>query len=117
MRKELKSIDGKRIRFRAVVERFGKKTNYHGYPESTILFKNVTRTDTSKQVTDHIWFTVGKTIEVLELQPGDIVEFDARVGDYVKGYVNNREYIDDRTLDYKLNRPTRFERIGVGVSA
>jgi hypothetical protein len=53
----------------------------------------------------------------LELQPGDIVEFDARVGDYVQGYVNNREYIDERILDYKLNRPTRFEPIAVGPTA
>jgi signal peptidase I len=85
--------------------------------EDTILLKDVTRTDSGLRVTDHIWFTVGKTISVLELQPGDIVEFDARVGDYVKGYVNNREYIDERILDYKLNRPTRFEPIAVGATA
>ncbi len=99
MRKELKTLNEKRMRFRATVERFGKKTNYHGYPEPTILLKDVCLVDTDKQVTDHIWFTVGKTIQSLDLKPGDTVEFDARVGDYVKGYVNHREYIDERTVD------------------
>lgn len=111
MRQELKLIYNRRLRFRAVVERFGEKKGYRGYPEPTILFKNVVRTDTGKQVTDHIWFTVGKTISSLGLRPGDTVEFDARVGGYVKGYVNHREYRDDRILDYKLNRPTRFQKV------
>jgi hypothetical protein len=113
MRKDLKTLNEQRIRFKATVERFGKKTNYHGFPESTILFTCVSRVDTGKQVTDHIWFTVGKTIQALNLKPGDVVEFDARVGDYVKGYVNYREYIDERIIDYKLNRPTRFVKIAV----
>lgn len=110
MRKELKEIDGTRLRFRAVVERFGTKV-YRDYEDTTILLKNVTRVDTGLQVTDHIWFTVGKTIDNLDLKPGEIVEFDARVGNYSKGYVNHRQGIDDRKIDYKLNRPTRFKRV------
>lgn len=117
MRKDLKSIDGQRIRFRGIVERFGTKKNYHGYPEPTILFKDVHRVDNEMLVTDHVWFSAGKTILALNLSAGDVVEFDARVGDYVKGYVNHREGIDDRTLDYKLNRPTRFSKICEGVAA
>lgn len=109
MRKKLKTIEGERIRFRATVEKFGKKTNFKGFPEDTILFKNVIRVDNGEEATDHIWFTVRKTIESLNLNPGDVVEFDARVGDYVKGYVNFWQGIDERTLDYKLNRPTKFK--------
>jgi hypothetical protein len=116
MRKELKAISGERVRFRAIVERFGKKTNYHGFPSPTILLKNVTFAETGKEATDHVWFSVGKTIEALDLDAGTIIEFEARVGDYQKGYVNHREYIDERTIDYKLNRPTRFVKISAGIS-
>lgn len=111
MRKDLKKMDGKRTRFRATVERFGTKKNYHGYPEPTILFKDVFVVDTQQIACDHLWFTVGKTIAALMLNPGDTVEFDARVGVYVKGYVNHREYVDDRKMDYKLNRPTNFKKV------
>lgn len=111
MRKELQSLDGQRLRFRATVERFGKKTNWNGYPEPTILFKDVRRADTGQIMTDHIWFVARKTITALNLQPGDTVEFEARVGEYIKGFVSRRDYIDERTVDYKLNRPTKFKKI------
>lgn len=115
MRKKLKSVNGKRMRFRAIVERFGTKKNYHGYPEPTILLKQVTFVDNGVVATDHIWFTVGKTINKLMLKPGEIVEFDARVGEYIKGYVNHRDYIDERQVDYKLNRPTKFAKLEVSL--
>lgn len=111
MRKELRKMDGQRTRFRATVERFGSKTNYHGYPEPTILFKDVYHIESQELACDHIWFTVGKTIAALGLTSGDTVEFDARVGSYMKGYVNYRKGIDESTLDYKLNRPTNFKKV------
>jgi hypothetical protein len=113
MREQLESVNGNRMRFRATVKRFGTKKNYHGYPEPTILLKNVTFVDNGSVATDHIWFTVGKTLAKLMLKPGEIVEFDARVGEYIKGYVNHREYIDEREIDYKLNRPTKFSKLEV----
>lgn len=116
MRKNLGNINGSRTRFRATVKRFGSKKNYHGYPEPTILLIDVAFAETDKQASDHIWFTVGTTIKKLGLKPGDVVEFDARVGEYIKGYVNRREYIDNRTLDYKLNRPTKFAVIQKAVA-
>lgn len=79
MRRELKKIEGKRTRFRATVERFGSKKNYHGFPEPTILYKDVVFADSLEIACDHL-FTVGKTIAALMLKPGDVVEFDARVG-------------------------------------
>lgn len=112
MRKALKKLDGKRLRFQATVERFGQKTNWHGYPESTILLKHVIQVDTGNLVADHLWFTVGKTLAALSLRPGETVEFDARVGDYEKGYRGRREDVfKPGGIDYKLNRPTRFERV------
>ncbi len=60
---------------------------------------------------DHIWFTVGKTILSAELKEGDKITFEARIGAYEKGYVNYKEFIDERTIDYKLNRPTNFRKV------
>jgi hypothetical protein len=47
----------------------------------------------------------------LNLSVGDKIQFDARVGEYVKGYVNWREQIDERTIDYKLNYQTKFIKL------
>lgn len=112
MRYQLKNINGQRMPFIATVERFGTKKNlYTRLPDKTILLKDVKFAETGKPATTHIWFTVGKTIDALNLSEGDIIKFEARVAEYVKGFVNYREYIDERTLDYKLNRPTKFEKL------
>jgi hypothetical protein len=74
MRDSLRQINKIRARFRATVAGFDQRTSY-GHP---------------------------KPVDDLGLQPGDEIEFDARVGSYVKGYA------DDRRVDYKLNHPTRI---------
>jgi hypothetical protein len=111
MRKELKEKKGERIPFTAVVERFGTKLNYHGYSEATMLLKDVRFSDTCAIATDHLWFTVWKTIEGLKLKINDRIQFEARVEQYSKGYVNSRDVIDNRKVDYKLTRPTKFVRL------
>jgi len=111
MRNELKKANRKRLTFSAIVDRFGNKRNWHGFPEKTILLKDVRFADTKQLATDHIWFTLGKTIEAMELKEGDEILFDARIGNYIKGYVNYRDYTDDRVLDYNLNRPTKFKKL------
>jgi hypothetical protein len=109
MRKELGKKDGQRLRFKATVQRFGTKTNYHGYPEKTVLLSDVFFASDGSVAADHLWFSVGKTIDSLGLTEGAIVAFDARIGTYEKGYVNYRKGIDDRSQDWKLTRPTKFE--------
>ena len=104
MRKELKKIDQQSLRFCARIERFGTKT-FKDHIDETILLKNVCRVDTKQQVTDHLWFTVGKTIGELNLQPGDVIEFDARVTGYEKGHSQSR------TSDYKLSRPSKIVKV------
>lgn len=108
MREQLKNIEGERVKFKAVVDRFGTKSNWYGFPQQTICFKNVKFEDGSF-ATDHIWFTVGKTIEKLELKENDDVEFFARPSKYIKGYKNR--YVDERRIDYKLNNPTKFKKL------
>jgi hypothetical protein len=109
MRDQLALIDGERLRFKATVERFGTKPSFRGGPKPTMLVRDVKLLTTEQLVTDHLWFTVGKTIDQLYLCPGDQIEFDARVGKYLKGYVSWRDGIDERELDYKLTRPTNFK--------
>jgi hypothetical protein len=110
MRKELRKNNEKRLLFTGIVGCFGTKKNWHGFPEKTILFKDV-KYESGDLATDHIWFTVGKTIASLELKEGDRISFEARIGRYMKGYVNYRECIDESIPDYKLNRPTKFKKI------
>lgn len=105
MRKELKKLDGQRLRFRAKVERFGEKNGYMG-TLPTILLTNVFELTSGQVVTDHLWFTRGKT---WQCEVGDIVEFDARVGSYEKGYKGYRKDVcKEVKTDYRLERPTKF---------
>lgn len=60
---------------------------------------------------DHIWLNLTKEFEKLEpyLKEGVIVEFDARIKLYKKGYINRRLNIYDLRYDYKLSHPTRVK--------
>ena len=103
MRKNLEKINGDRLQFTATVARFGTKTNYHGFAQKTICFKDVNFI-CGKVATDHLWMTVGKTIESLNLNEGDKVTFFARVGGYRKGY-----YKDE--FDYTLRNISKLSLI------
>ena len=110
----MKKIKGLRKTFVGVFERYGSKTNWHGFPENTILLVKV-KDGNSKIVADHIWFRMTKGFEKLgELKDGDRLQFDARVKPYVKGYVGYREEIrweKPPQQDYKLNNPTKIKRL------
>lgn len=107
MRKILAKRDQIRSTFTGRFERYGTKSGYHGYVTRTVLLRDIKDVD-GKRVTDHLWFNFTKQIEALgELKPGTIVQFNARVKPYEKGYVNRREGIDERQTDYKLNYPTK----------
>jgi hypothetical protein len=112
MRKGLEKINGDRTKFVGIFERYGAKTNFKGYPEKTILLKNVKQG--SKCVTDHIWFSLTKGFEELgELKEGDVVEFHARVKEYYKGYAGYKEEVQwEKPIeqDYKLSHPTKIRR-------
>lgn len=110
MRKKLKAINGQRMRFVATVDRFGEKSAFRGPPTPTILLKDVKIKDSGEVVTDHLWFSKGKSW--LNCAIGSEVEFDARVTTYEKGYKGHREDVFVNTsIDYKLERPTKVEII------
>jgi len=106
MRKQLASVEGSRKKFAGIFSRFGKKTNYHGYADRTILLVNIVDLETNSRVADHVWFNYTKAFEKLLLEPGVRVEFDARVKIYKKGYVNAKYKIDNRSFDFRLSHPT-----------
>jgi hypothetical protein len=108
MRKELAKEAGQRKRFRAVFSRFGKKVNFKGYSAETVLLQHVVDMETGKVVTDHIWFSYTKGFEKVKLTEGALLEFDARIKEYRKGYVNTRYKINNSKSDYKLSNPTRI---------
>ncbi|WP_262314513.1 hypothetical protein [Lacticaseibacillus parakribbianus] len=100
-----------RFQFTTTFERFGKRSGWVG-DETTVLFSNVEQN--GNMVTDHLWFTCGKTWSNLDLHEGDQVQFMARVAKYEKGYKGNREQVWDYhpiETDYKLERPTKAAKI------
>ncbi len=111
MRKVLASQSGQRKKFRAIFSRTGKKKNYQGYSEDTILLNDITEVDTGKMVADHIWFSFTRGFERAAMIPGVQIEFDARIKEYTKGYVNSRYGINNTNQDYKLSHPTKIKVI------
>jgi hypothetical protein len=108
MRKVLEKDAGVRKKFRGTFSRTGKKTNFKGYSEDTILLKNIVDSETNSVVADHLWFSYTKGFEALTLQEGTILEFEARVKEYTKGYINKRYKIDQQKSDYRLSHPTKI---------
>jgi hypothetical protein len=111
MRKVLASQAGERKQFRAVFSRLGKKTNFKGYREDTILLNDVREAESLRIVTDHIWFSYTKAFEKIKLTEGCVVEFEARVKEYTKGYVSKRYNLSKRTVDFKLSHPTKIRLV------
>jgi hypothetical protein len=111
MRKILIDSLGDRKKFVGTFVRLGKKKNYRGYSEETILLKDIKDVETGKIVTDHVWFAYTKSFQSIALLPGAQIEFVARIKQYEKGYRNVRYKIDNRTIDYKLSHPTKISLV------
>ncbi len=114
MRNELAKIEGNRARFEGIFVRFGTKRGYKGYPEATVLLRNVKSIQTEQIMTNHLWFTCGKRLESLNLKENDVVRFDARVTPYQKGYKGYRDDVYDSPIetDYRLSFPTNVVKVG-----
>lgn len=111
MRQGLEKINGKRDIFTGIFERYGTKTNFKGYNEKTILLKDIKR-GSKDIITDHVWFSMTKGFKALgELKEGDIIEFNARVREYRKGYKGYREeaqFEHPIEIDYRLSHPSKI---------
>ncbi len=110
----LRDREGQRLRFRGTFERLGRRRNWHGFDEPTILLRNVCALDDGAAVTDHLWFPSTNGFEALgPLAQGDVIEFDARVTRYEKGYRGWRADVAAEcppSWDFRLSRPTRLVR-------
>lgn len=111
IRKRLAAEEGLRKKFRAVFSRFGKKVNYQGYTDTTVLLVNVVDLETNSTVADHLWFTYTKGFENARITEGSTIEFEARVKEYSKGYLNRKYGINQRKQDYKLSHPTKIKLV------
>lgn len=112
MREKLGKYLGKRRTFQGVFKRFGSKSGYKG-PEKTVLVVNLIDFVTKELLTDHLWFTCGKQFDTLDLHEGDIVQFDARVTQYLKGYLGRNEFDEEgfQSIDYRLSFPTKVFKL------
>jgi hypothetical protein len=111
MRKKLASEVGLRKKFKAIFSRIGKKVNYKGYTEETILLTDIKDRETEKVMADHLWFSYSLAFQKAKLAIGDAIEFEARVKEYQKGYVNKGLKINHRISDFKLSHPTQIKKI------
>ncbi len=110
MRQELEKRDGERATFRGTFERFGTKRGWVG-DEPTVLLKDIC-THSGDPICDHLWMNLTKGIAALDLRLGDVVQFDARVQEYEKGYFGRRDDVfKPITIDYKLSYPTKVRKV------
>jgi hypothetical protein len=117
-RKDLKKLERQRKRFAGVFVRFGKKSAFRGPDKTTILLGDIVSLETGSVVTEHLWFNETEGFKALyPLTPGEVLEFDARVKSYEKGY---RGHIEEKAIyaplpsrDYKLSHPTKIQRRAV----
>lgn len=112
MREQLARLGDLRAKFTGTFSRYGMKTGWNGNIKQTVLLQNV-KNSGGVVVTDHLWFNNTKGFGALDLKPGDVVRFTARVTPYEKGYRGNR---DDEDLppverDYRLSYPTKFRKV------
>lgn len=111
MRRALAAQEEQRATFRGTFVRFGTKAGWQGREEPTVLLAAICDAD-GRQVCDHLWFNLTKALAALALQPGDVVQFDARVKAYVKGYFGRRDDVwKPPALDYKLSHPTKVRKV------
>ena len=108
MRSGLRGDLGQRKRFKAIFVRIGKKSGFKGRSEETMLLKNVTDAETGKLLTDHVWLNLTESFLAAGIQEGMTIEFEARVKEYTKGYVNRRYDVDQQKKDLRLSHPTKF---------
>lgn len=112
----LEGLEGRRLRFMATFWQYGIFRSHRGAGK-TILLKFV-RDLKGKLLADHMWINYTAAFDAVgEFKRGDIVQFDASVGKYIKGYFGER--IEDRLnhparIDYRLKYPHNVQKIGIG---
>lgn len=87
MRKGLRNPDKEWHTYTAKIERFSSKRK-NGNNMKTMLVTNTRdRDENNKIVTEHLWLTLGKKFENLNLKEGDLIQFDALASTYENSFV------------------------------
>lgn len=113
MRHELAQLAGSRQRFRGTFGRYGIRPKFNPEPVRTLVLCDV-QDDDGIVLVDHLWFTCGRRFaELGELEPGTVLEFDARVMEYLRqpyrGRPERRKSEAKPVRDFRLSYPTRIE--------
>ena len=113
MRKNLQKIGTQeRHTFTGTFVRYGFKSGYKGMIETPLL-KDIKDIE-GNPITDHLWFTKTKGFSQYELNEGDVLQFDARVSIYQKGY-KGYDFMKQLECpiqdDYKLSYPTKIKLV------
>lgn len=109
-RLELGQYEGERRTFRGRFERLGKK-RCEGRESPTVLLRDIIDVQTGWLVTDHLWLNLTKGFAELNLQCGDVVQFNARISLYERGRANQkRKKTASKNRDWGLVRPTKVSR-------
>ena len=109
MRKELAKLKDERKRFKGEFVKKGIKPGYRGRSIETILIKNISLSDSSQILIDHLWFNNTKLFAQIELNEGDVVEFNGRCKKYIKKYWEG--FYNPTRADYKISHPTKILKI------
>jgi hypothetical protein len=74
-----------------------------------LLLRDVVDDNTGQPLTDHVWMTAGTVGN--HASRGRTISFDARVGQYMKGYFGRREdvYVPP-SVDWRFERPTNVKQ-------
>lgn len=111
VRKKLSKLEYQLLVFTGRFRRYGIKQGYQGREIDTALFVNILNKEGEK-VTDHVWFNKTKGFQQLGMVvQGQLIQFEARVKEYFKGYINPRKGMFEQEKDYKLNYPTKFKKV------
>lgn len=95
---EIAKLHEQRLRFRAKVQ----EIEYGG---SHIRISNITVVETGLEVCEYMRLRYGKHFQRLELNEGDVVEFDARV--VMRMYYGRPM----KNIRYKLDKPTKCVKV------
>ncbi len=100
-----------REKYKATFKRFGIRSGYKGAIETVLLIDVIDKYH--RLITSHLWMDCGKQFDKLKLKEGDMVQFNARVKVYEKGYLGYDEIGDKAfpTIDYGLSYPSKVVKL------
>lgn len=114
MRTTLQGLNERKTGFTAVFWTYGTYRKA-GITGKTILLRDLRGLD-GHPLADHTWINYTAGFDAAgTFQRGDVVQFTATVGEYVRGYLGPR--IEDRLarpvrIDYRLKYPRHVRKIG-----